>query len=106
MEDNHAIGDMDLLNNEALKGENRSNVLTFIITFAILGVSAIICCYLNYTFSATLSKYIFIMFAIAFAVDTLVFRNLWIALLTLIKFITASAKGYKAIEYDDTKKIQ
>ena len=85
---------MDLLNNEALKGENKYNVVAFVATFIILAVAAIVCCYLNYTFSSTLSKYIFIMFSIAFAVDTLIFRNLFIALLSTISYFTAKAKGY------------
>jgi len=51
VEDKHAIGDMDLLYNEAEKGENKSNLYTFVVMFMIIALSAMFCCYLNYTFS-------------------------------------------------------
>lgn len=50
VEDKHAIGDMDLLYNEAEKLENQSNISTFITLFIILAAAAAVCCYLNYTF--------------------------------------------------------
>lgn len=50
VEDKHAMGDMDLLENEAFKGENKSNVLTFGALFTIIAVASAVCCYLNYTF--------------------------------------------------------
>ena len=55
IEDKHAIGDTELLENEANKGENRSNVTSFIILFVIIAVASAVCCYLNYTFSKTLA---------------------------------------------------
>lgn len=55
VEDKHAIGDVELLENEAVKGENRSNVTTFVVLFIVISVSSAICCYLNYTFAAILS---------------------------------------------------
>ena len=55
IEDKHAIGDLDLLDNEAFKGENHSFITTFIVLFLIIACSSAICCYLNYTFSRALS---------------------------------------------------
>jgi hypothetical protein len=48
IEDKHAIGDTELLDNEALKGENKSNVTTFAILFMAITCGMAICCYLNY----------------------------------------------------------
>lgn len=48
IEDKHHIGDLDLLHNEAGKGENSSNMLTFTVMFAIIGLGSVFCCYLNY----------------------------------------------------------
>jgi hypothetical protein len=50
VEDKHAMGDMDLLENEALKGENKSNLTTFVVLFVIIAIASAFCCYLNYTF--------------------------------------------------------
>jgi len=55
IEDKDAIGDEDLLNNEANKGDNNSNVTTFMVLFIIIAVAAAVCCYLNYNFSKTLA---------------------------------------------------
>ena len=48
IEDRHAIGDMDLLNNEAMKGENSSNNTTFVILLLVISCASAICFYLNY----------------------------------------------------------
>ena len=48
IEDKHHIGDIDLLHNEATKGENSSNIITFMTIFGIICVGAVFCCYLNY----------------------------------------------------------
>jgi hypothetical protein len=69
IEDKHHIGDVDMLQNEATKGENNSNVLTFTVMFAIMCLSAVFCCYLNYNFPATLSRNVFYMFLITFFAD-------------------------------------
>ena len=69
IEDKHHIGDLDLLHNEANKGENHSNVITFTVMFMIMCVATVFCCYLNYSFPFTLSKNVFIMSAIAYAGD-------------------------------------
>lgn len=48
IEDIHAMGDVELLESEATKWNNKSNVITMIVLFLIVGVAAIVCCYLNY----------------------------------------------------------
>ena len=55
VEDKHAMGDLDLLENEAFKGENKSNVVTFSVLFVIIAIASAVCCYLNYTFQTTLA---------------------------------------------------
>jgi len=55
IEDKHAIGDLDLLNNEATKGENTQNICTYIFLFGIILVAVCISCYLNYYFPSTLA---------------------------------------------------
>jgi hypothetical protein len=42
------MGDLDFLKNEALKGENTSNLVSMVVMFLVLSASAIVCCYLNY----------------------------------------------------------
>jgi hypothetical protein len=49
------MGDLDLLENEALKGENKSSVITFSVLFVIIACASGVCCYLNYSFSSTLA---------------------------------------------------
>lgn len=98
IEDKHHIGDLDLLNNEAGKGENKSNVLTFTVMFAIICISTVVCCYLNYTFSATLSKNVFYMFLIAFVADLLGFRVVLLFLYSLFKFLIYCCIGYKRLK--------
>ena len=97
IEDKHHIGDLDLLHNESNKGENRSNIITFSVMLAIVCISAVFCCYLNYGFNIELSKKVFYMFLIAFVGDLLLFRPLLILLLTLIKFLISKCKCYKKI---------
>ena len=106
VEDKHAIGDMDLLYNEAEKGENKSNLYTFIALFMIISLSACFCCYLNYTFADTLSRAVFYMFVSAFVGDILVTRPLLLMLLALLKYLDAKKKGYRKLEYKDTKEIK
>ena len=99
IEDKHAIGEQSLLSNEALKGENKANVLTFGIIFIIIAVACITCCYLNYTFPALLSKYIFFMSLGAFFIDMLAFRMLTILLMAAIKYLLSKKRGYKQVQY-------
>jgi heme/copper-type cytochrome/quinol oxidase subunit 4 len=98
IEDKHHIGDLDLLHNEAEKGENKSNVITFTVMFAIMCIATVFCCYLNYNFPSKLSKDVFIVFAIAFISDQLITRTLLLFLYSLIKTIVCCAKGYKRLE--------
>ena len=73
--------------------------MTLSIIFLVLAGSAIVCCYLNYTFSKELSIKVFYMFAGALAIDLFVFRNLIILLMALIRFIRSKIRGYKYIQY-------
>ncbi len=98
IEDKHHIGDLDLLNNEAGKGENKSNIVTFTIMFAIIGVSTVFCCYLNYNFPALLSKNVFIMFLIAFVADLLVLRVFILFIYALLKCCLSTMSGYKKLK--------
>lgn len=106
VEDKHAMGDMDLLYNEAEKGENKSNLYTFIALFMILALSACFCCYLNYTFAETLSRAVFYMFVGAFVGDILVTRPLLLMLAALFKYLDAKKKGYRKLEYRDSKEVR
>lgn len=89
IEDKHAIGDLDLLNNEATKGENHSSTLTFMVMFSIILVSVAICCYLNYNFPPLLSKNVFYMFAGAIVGDILGFRIFFLLMMSIIKYLSA-----------------
>ena len=93
------LGKQHLLHNEAFKGENKSNVLTFGIIFVIIAIACITCCYLNYTFPALLSKFIFFMFVGAFFMDMLIFRMLIVLLLAAVKYFIAKKKGYEKVQY-------
>jgi len=103
IEDKHHIGDLDLLENEATKGENSSNMIAFTIMFVIIGAGSVFCCYLNYYLDSALSKYVFYMFLIAFVGDILLIRILLILLLTLIKLLISCCKGYKRLRLYEVK---
>lgn len=106
VEDRHAIGDMDLLYNEAEKGENKSNLYTFIVLFMIISLSACFCCYLNYTFAETLSRAVFYMFVGAFVGDILITRPLILMLIAMLKYLEALKKGYRKLQYKDSTEIK
>lgn len=93
------MGDMDLLENEAFKGENKSNVYTFGALFIIIAASSAVCCYLNYTFQATLAQAVFYMFIASFFGDIIVCRPIFLMLIAMIKYCKAKNNGYKKIEY-------
>ena len=97
--DRHAIGDRDFLQNEALKAENKSNIVTLLIMFIVFSCSAIACCYLNYKFDKTLSRNVFFIFVGALILDMILFRMLAILLMALIRFLIYMCKGYKKLEY-------
>jgi hypothetical protein len=99
VEDKHAIGDEELLVNEAFKGENKSNITTFVSLFIIIASASAVCCYLNYSFPKILATYVFYMFVGSFLGDLLVTRVLMLMLLALIKVCRGKAQGYKPIPY-------
>jgi hypothetical protein len=88
-----------MLNNEASKGENKSNITTFIVLFIVVSLSAMFCAYLNYTFSAELTKRVFMMFAGGFFGDLLVTRPLFLFILALGRYFTACCQGYRKVQY-------
>lgn len=100
------MGDLDLLENEALKGENSSNVITFCVLFVIIAVASGVCCYLNYTFQTALAQYVFYMFIASFIGDILVSRPIILMIAALFSYCKAAKKGYKKVEYKTTKDIK
>lgn len=105
IEDQHAIGDQDLLLNEAVKGENKSYICTVVVMFLVLAGSAIICCYLNYKFTKILAIKVFYMFAGAFFGDMLICRMLIIFFLAMLRLCVGCFKGYRKIPYKSSKDI-
>jgi len=97
IEDRHAIGDMDLLNNEALKGENKSNISTFVVLFLVIACASAICCYLNYQFPTLLAQYVFYMFVGAWVGDIIITRVIILAIKSLFKLCRGKLRGYKKI---------
>lgn len=106
IEDRHAIGDMDLLNNEAMKGENKSNISTFVVLFLVIACASAICCYLNYQFPSLLAQYVFYMFIGAWVGDIIVTRVIILAIMSLFKLCKGKIKGYKKIQYKSPKEIK
>ena len=106
IEDKHAIGDLDLLDNEAQKDENQQTVTFFIILFMIASMAAIVCCYLNYTFSQELSQNVFIVFGAALLCEIILVRNIMILILSLIKYFKACCKGYRYIEFKSSREVK
>jgi hypothetical protein len=84
IEDTAAIGDVELLENEASKGENKSNITTFVVLFLIISLASIICCYLNYNFSKALAQYVFFMFIGGFFGDLIATRPFILFILSLL----------------------
>jgi hypothetical protein len=106
IEDTAHIGDIDLLENEASKGENHSMITTFVVLFIVIAGAAIFCCYLNYNFSEDLSRYVFYMFAGGFIGDLLVTRVFFLFLAALFTMCKGAVKGYKKVEYKSSKDIK
>jgi hypothetical protein len=100
------MGDMDLLENEAIKGENKSNITTFGVLFVIIAVASAVCCYLNYTFASTLAQAVFYMFICSFFADIIVFRPLFLILLSLFRFCRGKRQGYTPVAHKTEKEIQ
>lgn len=90
---------MDLLENEALKGENQSNLYTFVTLFIIIALAAAICCYLNYQFPSSLAQNVFYMFIGAFIGDLILSRILMILTMALVHYNEGKLKGYRKINY-------
>jgi hypothetical protein len=95
-----------LLENEALKGENSSNVMTFSVLFIIVACASGVCCYLNYSFPATLAQYVFYMFVGSFVGDVIVSRPIILMIFALIRYCRAYSKGYRKVEYKQPKDIR
>jgi hypothetical protein len=106
IEDKHNIGDEEMLNNEGTKGENQTNVMTFMVMFLLIACSAAVCCYLNYQFDTLLAKYVFYMFVGAFLGDILVFRMVLVLLATVFTYFKGKKSGYTKVEYRSSKEIK
>lgn len=74
--------------------------------FAIVCISVVFCCYLNYGFKTELAKKVFYMFLIAIAGDIFIFRPLILLLFTLLTFLISKCKGYKPIKTNVTKTLK
>jgi len=96
---------MALLENEAGKSENTTTMTSFIVIFVIAAISAAMCCYFNYTFETELARAVFIMFVGAFFGEMLIFRNLLILILSLIKYCKGKCDGYEYIEFKNKKEV-
>ena len=66
--------------------------------FILICVASVFCCYLNYTFDATVSRNVFYIFLIAFGADLLLVRIYLIFMYSLIRTLLFSCKGYKQIK--------
>lgn len=99
VEDKYALGDLDLLENEALKGENQSNVMTFTVLFIIIACASGVCCYLNYSFTSLLAQYVFYMFVGGFLGDIIAARPIILMIYALFRFCKAFKRGYRKVEY-------
>jgi hypothetical protein len=97
---------MELLYNEAEKGENKSNLITFVVLFIIIALSAVICCYLNYTFTELLAEYVFYMFVGSLFGDILVCRPALLMLFALLRFFNAKRLGYKKEDFKNIREIK
>ena len=106
VEDKHAIGDLDLLENEAMKGENQSNIMTFTVLFIIISCASGVCCYLNYSFSSTLALYVFFMFVGGFLGDIIIARPIMLMIYALFRFCNAFKNGYRKVDYKTPKDIK
>ncbi len=106
IEDKHALGDLDLLENEAGKDENTQTVAFFVVLFMIASMSAIVCSYLNYTFDPDLATRVFGIFAAALLCELLIVRPLLILALSIWKYCQARRKGYTYIEFKSSKAVQ
>ena len=100
------MGDLDLLENEAFKGENKSNVVTFSVLFVIIAIASAVCCYLNYTFQTTLAQAVFYMFIISFFGDIIVSRPIILLVIALFKYCKAKKQGYTKVPFKTQKDIK
>ena len=103
IEDKHHIGDQDLLDNEATKGENKSNMITFTVMFIIIAAGSVFCCYLNYYLDPVLSENVFFMFLVSFAGDIFGIRIVLLFLLSILKICCNCCQGYKRLKLDQKK---
>ena len=106
VEDKHAIGDQDLLDNEASKGENNSNITAFVILFVIISAASVVCCYLNYLFPAPLALVVFYIFLGAMACDLLCFRILLVFGISALQYLRSKRRGYGRVEYRSYREVR
>jgi hypothetical protein len=56
VEDTHALGEIEMLENEAGKKENFTNLATFVGSFTLMAIATIMCCYFNYKFDKVVTR--------------------------------------------------
>lgn len=86
VEDQHAMGDLDMLESEAAKKENLTNVVTFVASFTLIALITIMCCYFNYKFSPAVASKVFYLYAAAWVLDFCVFRILVILIMAAVRY--------------------
>lgn len=94
-----------MLENEAGKKENLTNLVTFIAAFTLISIATIMCCYFNYKFSTEVASKVFWLFVLAWFLDMLVFRLIFILIMALLHFCRGKKKGYANLPYMSTKEV-
>ena len=74
--------------------------------FLVFACSAIACCYLNYKFDQALSKKVFFIFIGALLLDMILFRNIFILIMSFFTFLFHRFKGYKPLECSQKKQVR
>ena len=94
-----------MLENEAGKKENLTNLFTFVAAFTLLSIATIMCCYFNYKFAKTVARDVFWLFVLAWLLDMLFFRIIFILIMALFRMCNGKKMGYEAIDYLSTKEV-
>lgn len=76
------------------------------VLFLIVAISSMVCCYLNYNFSAVLAEKVFYMFIGGFFGDLIVTRPIFLFIMSLLKYCGGRARGYRKVEYKSSKDIK
>lgn len=105
VEDMHAMGEIEMLENEAGKKENITNLVTFIGAFTLMAIATIMCCYFNYKFEREVARQVFWLFVLAWFMDMLFFRLLFILIMALFRLCNGKRLGYEPIVFLSSKEV-